>query len=65
MSPQVVLVAEAVLNVPDLNERCASCGKVLISSLLAGEGITQQGSDWHHQACIENEQGGRHSSILN
>ncbi len=68
-SPQVVLVAEAVLNVPDLNERCASCGKVLISSLLAGEAITQQGSDWHHQACIEGgpdgAQSGRHSSILN
>ena len=48
-SPQVVLVAEAVLNVPDLNERCASCGKVLISSLLAGESIAQQGSEWHHQ----------------
>ncbi len=68
-SPQVVLVAEAVLNVPELNERCASCGKVLISSLLAGEAITQQGSVWHHQACIDGgpdgDQNRRHSSILN
>lgn len=64
-SPQVVLVAEAVLNVPDLNERCATCGKVLISSLLAGESVTQQGSDWHHQTCIESDPGDRHSSVLN
>ena len=64
-SPQVVLVAAAVLNVPDLNERCATCGKVLISSLLAGEGITQEGPDWHHQACIDNDQDDLHSSILN
>jgi hypothetical protein len=64
-SPQVVLVAEAVLNVPDLNERCATCGKLLISGLLAGERVTQRGSDWHHQACVETDQDDRHSSILN
>ena len=36
---------------PAIGESCALCGKPLISSLLAGEPVTQSHSEWMHSDC--------------
>ena len=38
---------------PGLGECCASCGKVLLSSLLAGEAVVFFKKAWHHKGCAE------------
>jgi hypothetical protein len=34
-----------------LQQRCCGCGKLLVSSLLAGEQIIQEEDEWYHEGC--------------
>ncbi len=62
---EVVVVAETVVKVPDLNERCAACGKMLVSSMLAGGEVTEHESSWYHSGCLDAGCEHEESSVLN
>lgn len=32
-------------------ERCCGCGKLIVSSILAGEQVVQEGGEWFHESC--------------
>jgi hypothetical protein len=36
---------------PCLDERCARCGKVLLSSMLGGADLVHRGARWYHREC--------------
>jgi hypothetical protein len=38
---------------PGLGQRCGTCGKVLLSSILAGDEVIFQKKAWRHRACAE------------
>lgn len=37
---------------PDIHSRCATCGELLLSSLLAGDEIVLHGKTWYHRSCV-------------
>jgi|RhiMethySRZTD1v2_1073278.scaffolds.fasta_scaffold21863_7 ribosomal protein S27E len=39
------------LELPSLDARCATCGKVLLSSILGGKGVVFHQHAWHHLEC--------------
>jgi hypothetical protein len=41
-----------------LQERCGGCGKLLVSSVLAGEKVVRDGEDWYHEGCLPSHEGG-------
>lgn len=50
---------------PSLGLKCASCGKVLFSSLLGGEEIVRVKGSWHHRECVGGGDGYSKPSLLN
>ena len=45
------------LGLPHPAERCASCGRVLLLSLLAGGQIVFHKAAWYHRSCVEGSEG--------
>ena len=43
------------LKAPSLHQKCGTCGKVLLSSILAGDEVLLQKETWHHKGCAELE----------
>jgi hypothetical protein len=50
---QLVLAPGKVQNCPAVEETCSSCGKVLVSSILAGAEVVRHGTAWYHAACVD------------
>jgi hypothetical protein len=50
------LLAEQ-LGLPHPAERCASCGRVLLLSLIAGGQIVFHKAAWYHRSCVEGSEG--------
>ena len=50
-----LLVAQ--LGLPHLAVRCASCGRVLLPSLIAGGQIVFHKAAWYHRSCVEGSEG--------
>jgi hypothetical protein len=46
-------IEEAQGTYPDLNETCAACGKLVLSSILAGGEVVYQDSAWYHASCAK------------
>lgn len=38
---------------PYIEAKCAICGKLLVSSILAGDPVIREGEDWFHKRCHE------------
>ena len=50
-------MAEGLVNLEEsdslLQAKCGICGKMMVSSVLAGESIVKAGEDWHHKHCLK------------
>ena len=50
-------MAEGLVNLEEndslLQAKCGICGKLMVSSVLAGEPIVKVGDDWHHKHCLQ------------
>ena len=50
-------MAEGLVNLEEsdslLQAKCGICGKMMVSSVLAGESIVKAGKDWHHKHCLK------------
>ena len=50
-------MAEGLVNLEEndslLQAKCGICGKLMVSSVLAGETIMKLGEDWHHKHCLK------------
>lgn len=38
---------------PPLGQKCGTCGKILLSSILAGDEVVLQNQGWHHRKCAK------------
>jgi len=45
------------VGLPHPAERCASCGRVLLLSLIAGGQIVFHKAAWHHKSCVDGNKG--------
>lgn len=52
-------------SLPRLNQTCAVCGRVLISSVLAGEAVIVRKKEWYHGRCAEKGAGYKKPGHLN
>ncbi len=65
IAAQVVVIEQKSPEFPDVNECCSSCGKLLLSGMLAGQGVTRNEAGWHHRACLDASHGDGGESLLN
>lgn len=58
-------VRRKAVELPRLDERCASCGKVLLSRVLAGEEVVVRKRVWYHRKCVQTGKGLSKTDCLN
>ena len=55
----------ALRELPSLDAKCATCGRILLSSLLGGEEVVLSGDAWHHRDCTGDGEGFGKPGMLN